>query len=43
VWATQTQGHEDAVLMVLDRDGHGMVVILDENDQKIFSVEDDTG
>ena len=41
VWATQTQGNDDAVLMVLDHDGHGMVVIYDVNDQKIFSIEDD--
>jgi hypothetical protein len=42
VWASQTQGHEDAVLMVLEQDGHGMVAIYDENDQKIFSEEDQT-
>ena len=42
VWATQTQGNEDAVLMVVERDGHGMVVIYDDNDRMIFSVEDET-
>jgi hypothetical protein len=42
IWASQTQGNDDAVLTVLEHDGHGMVVIYDERDQTIFSVEDET-
>jgi hypothetical protein len=42
VWASQTQGTDDAVLVVLEHDGHGMVMISGANDRKVFSVEDET-
>jgi hypothetical protein len=41
IWASQTQGNENAVLRVLEHDGHGMVAIYDEDDRVIFSVEDE--